>query len=849
MSVLNVMKTSCLPATTVEQGLEEQFSVAAQAKGLLELDQAIPNGLNFEAVKTLALECAEEVLAHWLADGLFEGNEYVATNPTRADHEPGSFKINVQTGLWSDFAIGDSGGDLISLVAYVEGIAQRRAAIKILNYISSPEFGAESALRQHARSRAKKRGSATSVVETIMPIPASAPQRPTIIKDLGSPVASWIYQNADGEAMLYVHRFQNSAGEKTMRPQTYCAHVDGHCSWEWKAPIGPRPAYGLEKLAIRPLAPVLFTEGEKAADAAQRLFPDFVTVTTMGGSNAPDKTDFTPFAGKAVYIAPDNDVAGVSYASKLRDLLTTYKAQVVGTLNLQVFKPNDGELAEGFDVADAEAEGWNAERIEALGSSIWEAVTTDEISTQPGNDQGEVLIRGQVETTLETSPSKKKKEKPTLMEQVKLFVNWRFKGALAFAQNQFRSYTDGYWPVLDQKVDIDRKLCEFLGPLAVPGLIGSMSSLMSSAYAVGNDAFSEAKALVCLLNGTLEPIKGTVREHRKEDYLTNRLEVNWSDDAICPLWLQTLDEIFAPDTDKAEKIQLMQEFIGYCLVPMTHMHKFLWLVGSGGNGKSLVLSVLTALVGKANISFAQIERIQEKFVRAELCGKLVNISSEMSAQATVADGYLKQIVGGDVVEAERKHQPSFAFKPYCRMIGATNELPRLLDGSDGFFRRAIIVRFNRRFTEAEQDRSREARLMNELSGILRWAVIGLQRLLDRGSFVIPASSIEEANRYRVYSDPIRQFVDECIVASESRFDYLTPVTLHEHYQEWSRAYGYQAVGVNKLTTKLKDLGFMQSRAGGTRFWHIKYTAPATAYFGQPEPEEKRTSPLAAKYST
>ncbi len=142
------------------------------------------------------------------------------------------------------------------------------------------------------------------------------------------------------------------------------------------------------------------------------------------------------------------------------------------------------------------------------------------------------------------------------------------------------------------------------------------------------------------------------------------------------------------------------------------------MVGAGGNGKSVLLTTLTHLVGRSNVSNAHVERLGDKFVRAELEGKLINISAEMSANATISDGYLKSIVAGDEIEAERKFKPSFSFRPYVRLIGATNHLPRLRDLSEGFFRRAIILGFNRQFSEAEQDHSLEAKLDAELPGIL-----------------------------------------------------------------------------------------------------------------------------------
>ena len=68
------------------------------------------------------------LLQRWLPDGCREGSEWVALNPRRADRSPGSFKVNLYTGRWADFATGDRGGDLISLLAYLRGVSQTEAA-------------------------------------------------------------------------------------------------------------------------------------------------------------------------------------------------------------------------------------------------------------------------------------------------------------------------------------------------------------------------------------------------------------------------------------------------------------------------------------------------------------------------------------------------------------------------------------------------------------------------------------------------------------------------------------------------------------------------------------------------
>jgi hypothetical protein len=86
------------------------------------------NKLDFEQVNKTALFNLSTILARWLPDGQVQGAEYIARNPRRADRKPGSFKINMNSGKWSDFATGDAGGDVISLTAYLAGLGQADAA-------------------------------------------------------------------------------------------------------------------------------------------------------------------------------------------------------------------------------------------------------------------------------------------------------------------------------------------------------------------------------------------------------------------------------------------------------------------------------------------------------------------------------------------------------------------------------------------------------------------------------------------------------------------------------------------------------------------------------------------------
>lgn len=87
--------------------------------------------LDFEAVHRAALPHLPSIVERWLPDGRRQGGEYVARNPRRGDRRPGSFKVNLRSGRWSDFATGDRGGDTVSLAAYLFGLSQAEAARRL----------------------------------------------------------------------------------------------------------------------------------------------------------------------------------------------------------------------------------------------------------------------------------------------------------------------------------------------------------------------------------------------------------------------------------------------------------------------------------------------------------------------------------------------------------------------------------------------------------------------------------------------------------------------------------------------------------------------------------------------
>jgi putative DNA primase/helicase len=254
---------------------------------------------------------------------------------------------------------------------------------------------------------------------------------------------------------------------------------------------------------------------------------------------------------------------------------------------------------------------------------------------------------------------------PTVLQS---FTDSTFPGGLAYANGEFHCYRSGAHEQLVETAEVEQPLAKFLGNAATSAFIKKLTGLLAIQQARTDGNFAPNLNYLCLRNGTLDLTEFKLIGHSPEHRLRTRLDVAWDPDAACPRFTEYLNSVFEPDADKAEKIAFVQQWLGYLLVPDTSLQKMLWLVGSGANGKSVLLAVVNALVGEANISHAMLDTFHQPHVRAELEGKLVNIAGEMAADSMINDGYVKAIVAGDTIEASRKYKPSLSFRPFVRLM-------------------------------------------------------------------------------------------------------------------------------------------------------------------------------------
>ena len=286
----------------------------------------------FDRLKESLPSRLDSVIQELLPGGRVSGREYICGS---LQGGPGdSCRTNLDTGKGSDFATGESWGDIIALWAKIRSIRQGEAARELAD-----KYG----ILDDAPQAPKVAPAAPLGFTPILPVPDNAPEPPRHHPRHGQASALWRYADENGLTLAYTARFDLPDGSKEILPLGYGSTGNGP-RWHWKALPEPRPLYGLEKLAASPEAPVLLVEGEKTADAAQGYFPEHVAVTWNGGANAVAKANLSSLYDRKVTIWPDNDEPGFKAALTLAGLLE-------GRANVSIIQPPD-TLPEKWDLAD-----------------------------------------------------------------------------------------------------------------------------------------------------------------------------------------------------------------------------------------------------------------------------------------------------------------------------------------------------------------------------------------------------------------------------------------------------------------------------------------------------------------
>lgn len=271
--------------------------------------------------------------------------------------------------------------------------------------------------------------------------------------------------------------------------------------------------------------------------------------------------------------------------------------------------------------------------------------------------------------------------------------------------------------------------------------------------------------------------------------------------APTPNFNKWLNDLFSD-----EDIPVIQQYLGYCLVPTNNSQKALFLVGEGGSGKSVLGVILNALLGNAMLTTSNTnDFLNDKFKLPELEHKLVMYDDDLDSQALTGTGLYKKLITNNLdITADRKYGQPFQFTPYAKLVSCCNEmLSAESDGTDGFFRRLLPIVTKPKADNFVPDLHFYDKVKAEAEGICLWAMQGLLKLIANDWEMTPSAKTESyLSAKKEMGNPFPSFFAD--VFEHDKDGSVSSVEIYNIYKKWCRANGVTYDTQKALTNWLTD---------------------------------------------
>lgn len=333
--------------------------------------------------------------------------------------------------------------------------------------------------------------------------------------------------------------------------------------------------------------------------------------------------------------------------------------------------------------------------------------------------------------------------------------------------------------------------------------------------AITHAQLNRGNHLLNTLNGTLNLLTGDLQPHEPNDLLTYVLPAEYDELAECPMWDTFISRIMGGNADM---VAYLARAVGYTLSGSTDAQCLFFLYGLGANGKSTFIETVTALMGElAHKARAQVlmqaERDRIPNEVAALAGKRLVVSSELSDGNRLNEALVKDLTGGDTMSARFLYGEVFHFKPTFKLWLYGNHKPTITGTDDGIWRRVNLIPFDVQIPPGERDPQLGRKLLDELPGILAWAVRGWHDYRQNG-LQPPAKVTSATSDYRAESDILGKFIDDrCILQVGETAE---AGKLYTAYKEWADENGLRAHSNVRFAKLLIERGFKREKNATTR---------------------------------
>jgi putative DNA primase/helicase len=796
--------------------------------------------IDFAAAKQEPMEYVEEILAEILPDGFIENDEFVALNPHREDRNAGSFRFNLTSGLWADFASDDKGGDIISYVAFACDLNQAEAARKIQNIVAKIKDKGGNTPEIDRAAIKPRQDAQEQNLNFISKFPPSFSEANLRHETLGMPSRYWLYLDEDSDIRFVACRFDLPAtgehpAKKEFRQRTYWQNTDTGAKF-YKFKDAPKPSilYHLPELQRNPQATVIVTEGEKAADAAGRVFTDCVTTTSPGGAKRAHGADWSELTGREVIIIPDADAAGDGYMHDVAKLLLSQgcKVKVIDSRAASQITQGDDDRddpVEGWDVADA-VEEWTD--LEALRLMLLDhvsnytpvapegAAATLETPRTGNNSNEHLTDLGNAHRLVRHCDGNIR-----YVHALKAWFIWTGERWERDANGEI--YRLAHQTVEQMFQDSNRiedevqrtALRKFALSSEKRAAFENMVALAQNLPGIplSHDKLDADPYLLGVKNGVVDLRTGKFRSARRDDFITKQANVIYEPYADCPNWNDFQHKIACEDADL---VSFKKRVFGAVLSGLFIEALFIQH-GAGANGKTSETETIAHIMGDyAGVADSQIMMAPHNHGGATpelvgLRGKRLTCINESAENDTLNEARVKYITTNGAISARNIYEGLITFNPTHKLLLATNHKPRIRGTDHGIWRRIHYIPYGHTFSGKDKiERFHEKVLLPESSGILNWMIEGCQEWLSSGCKLNPPKKVTEAAEdYRREQDTVAQFM-------EVHYPYRDPTLtveleladLHYKYQSWMLTeLGWKGLGRKRFSDELVRLGYRKGR--------------------------------------
>lgn len=332
------------------------------------------------------------------------------------------------------------------------------------------------------------------------------------------------------------------------------------------------------------------------------------------------------------------------------------------------------------------------------------------------------------------------------------------------------------------------------------------SGRKSSDFDLGEHA-DELSPYIVLRNGILDWKEGELMPWTPQLKTTICFDVAYDPEATCPKFERYLSE-WLPELQTR---MVIQEYLGYCLIPNTNFRRALFLYGRGKNGKSVLLEFIQDFFKGYSFSLSY-DELSQKFGPANLKDKLVNICDDTTISFTKDTSIIKNLIAGGTLSAEFKGINKFMFKNTARLIFSSQETPRSSDLTPAWIDRWFFIKFPNHFRPSNAAKNRIHKdMQDEKAGILNWMLEGLKRLMENDDFTVSTALEETTKEYQRSNNNVLDFVEMFIKEQEGC---NIPInTLFNTYKLYCEEDGKRPVSKNTFNRRIEDTSLEIKKIG------------------------------------